>query len=269
RPTEGQGDRPRREGGEGEVAQTGGTEGERLRGEGRRRREEGAPADSTGSDVAQPENASRPEGDRPRGEGRRHREGGTENLAQQADGALRPEGGEGRRRREGGASPEGGMARREGGGGGGGRGPQAPAVWPASTAGWNAAFAVAQGVSNAWQSIQFQMPKGGDAVFAISDSHRARPDLRQSVTINLATTAITKTEKFESQSLGRRLRNWVRWIHTGEAGGWLGQLLAGLSTLAAVVLVWTGLALSWRRFFKKKAAKKAQISSSAPDRKEK
>jgi uncharacterized iron-regulated membrane protein len=40
----------------------------------------------------------------------------------------------------------------------------------------------------------------------------------------------------------------VRPVHTGEAGGVIGQTLAGIASLAGVVLVWTGLALTWRRF---------------------
>jgi uncharacterized iron-regulated membrane protein len=195
------------------------------------------------------------EGDKPAatgGEGRSRRGG--------ADAADASQAGEGRGHREGNrGAPDNGTARREGNGErreGGGRGPQAPAVWPDSTSGWNAAFLTAEGVSSGWQSIQFQMPRGMQGTFAISDSHRGRPDLKQNVTVDLATAAVVKVEKFDSQSLGRRLRMWVRWVHTGEAGGWAGQLLAALSTMAAVGLIWTGLALSWRRFARWRAAKK-------------
>jgi uncharacterized iron-regulated membrane protein len=41
----------------------------------------------------------------------------------------------------------------------------------------------------------------------------------------------------------------MRFLHTGEALGWPGQLLAGLFSLFSVVLVYTGFALAWRRFF--------------------
>jgi len=34
-----------------------------------------------------------------------------------------------------------------------------------------------------------------------------------------------------------------------EHPGLLGQTLAGIASLGACFLVWTGLALSWRRFF--------------------
>ncbi|HEX6736709.1 MAG TPA: PepSY domain-containing protein, partial [Vicinamibacteria bacterium] len=45
-----------------------------------------------------------------------------------------------------------------------------------------------------------------------------------------------------------RLRSWMRWIHTGEAGGWPGQAVAGLASAGGALLVWTGLALAWRRW---------------------
>jgi hypothetical protein len=48
-------------------------------------------------------------------------------------------------------------------------------------------------------------------------------------------------------SRGSKLRRWFRFIHTGEQYGVIGQTIAGLSTLAACFLVYTGLALSFRR----------------------
>jgi uncharacterized iron-regulated membrane protein len=54
---------------------------------------------------------------------------------------------------------------------------------------------------------------------------------------------------YAEQSTGRKVRTWLRYLHTGEALGWPGQLLAGLASLGGCVLVYTGFALSWRRFF--------------------
>ena len=63
------------------------------------------------------------------------------------------------------------------------------------------------------------------------------------------TGAILRTDGFTDHSAGRRLRSWARFLHTGEALGWPGQLVAALASAAALFLVWTGFALSWRRFF--------------------
>jgi uncharacterized iron-regulated membrane protein len=58
-----------------------------------------------------------------------------------------------------------------------------------------------------------------------------------------------KTEDFASYNSGRRLRTWARWMHTGEAGGVGGQIVAALATGGTIVLVVTGIALGFRRFF--------------------
>lgn len=56
------------------------------------------------------------------------------------------------------------------------------------------------------------------------------------------------------RSAALRLRTWTRFLHTGEAVGWPGQLIAGIASLGGAVLVFTGLALSWRRFFSRAPA---------------
>ncbi len=48
-------------------------------------------------------------------------------------------------------------------------------------------------------------------------------------------------------SAGQRLFRWMRFLHTGEALGFGGQLAAALGSLGGLVLVWTGLALTVRR----------------------
>jgi uncharacterized iron-regulated membrane protein len=56
-------------------------------------------------------------------------------------------------------------------------------------------------------------------------------------------------ESFSDRPRARQWRTWMRFAHTGEHYGFLGQTLAGIASLGACFLVWTGLALSWRRFF--------------------
>ena len=118
--------------------------------------------------------------------------------------------------------------------------------------GLDAALALVKKDFPEWQTIQVSPPKGRTAQLSVSMSHRGRPDLRRQVTVDLDTAAITKNEGIESQTTGRKIRTFVRWVHTGEALGWFGQLLMGLAALSAIILVWTGFALSWRRFFKKR-----------------
>lgn len=132
--------------------------------------------------------------------------------------------------------------------------PPKPAAAGGSRAGIDSALAVVKAANPDWKTIQLQLPPGKTASFAVSDSHRGRPDLRRQVTVDLASSQIQKSEGMEAQSAGRRTRTWLRWIHTGEAGGFAGQTIAGLASAAAAMLVWTGFALSWRRFFNRRTA---------------
>lgn len=62
----------------------------------------------------------------------------------------------------------------------------------------------------------------------------------------------------------RQLRGWTRYLHTGEAVGWLGQFVAGLASLGGGILVFTGLALSFRRFFGGRTSAEATAAKPAP-----
>ena len=126
----------------------------------------------------------------------------------------------------------------------------------ASLAGLDAAFDEVAKSSPGWKTMQIQFRPKRQAAFTVSDSHRGRPDRRKQVTMDLATGTVVRTEVFSDQSKGRQIRGWVRWIHTGEAGGWAGQTVAGLAAASAAVLVWTGFSLSWRRFFIRRKSKK-------------
>ena len=69
------------------------------------------------------------------------------------------------------------------------------------------------------------------------------------LTLNPYTGEVIKREGFAEKSLGNKFRGAVRPVHTGEAFGIPGQLLMFLAAVAALILVYTGFALSWRRFF--------------------
>jgi uncharacterized iron-regulated membrane protein len=75
------------------------------------------------------------------------------------------------------------------------------------------------------------------------------------LTLDPFTGAVLKREGFGDFSAGRQARTWLRFLHTGQALGWAGQFVAGLASLGGVVLVYTGFALAWRRFFLPKEPK--------------
>lgn len=146
-------------------------------------------------------------------------------------------------RREG--SPQEG-ARREGGRREGGRRDARPAE-PDTDRLWNRAQQQVPG----WRSITLRSmgPSGPTLSFSIDESDGGRPDTRSQLILDRKTGAVVRWERFEGYSLGRQVRSWFRWIHTGEAGGLLGQTIAAIASAGAVVLVWTGIALALRRLY--------------------
>lgn len=78
------------------------------------------------------------------------------------------------------------------------------------------------------------------------------------LTLNPYTGEVIKREGFAEKSLGNKLRGSVRPVHTGEAFGIPGQLVMFLAAIAALILVYTGFALSWRRFFPGKKSRHHQ-----------
>lgn len=63
--------------------------------------------------------------------------------------------------------------------------------------------------------------------------------------------------------LGRRLRSMVKPLHTGTLGGWWHQTIMFVSAIGTLVLVYTGFALAFRRFFKRRKAAPVVASSTA------
>lgn len=78
------------------------------------------------------------------------------------------------------------------------------------------------------------------------------------------TGQVLRTEGYAEYSTGRRVRSWLRFLHTGEALGWPGQLVAGLVSLGAAFLVWTGFALAWRRLFGRRGVVTPEVEGVMP-----
>jgi len=98
------------------------------------------------------------------------------------------------------------------------------------------------------------------AVIMVQESGAGPLFARTSLTLDPFSAELLKRDTYADGSLGRRVRTWIRFLHTGEALGPVGQLLAALASLGAGFLVYTGFALSWRRFFLQKEEKPAVVS---------
>lgn len=128
--------------------------------------------------------------------------------------------------------------------------PQTRASAAISTEGLNQLWTRAEQQTTGWQSLTLRLPNNADAPFAFTIDHGTggEPQKRATLTLDRKTGEVTKWEPFSSLTTGRQIRSFLRFTHTGEVGGVIGQTIAGIISLGAVVLVWTGLALSWRRF---------------------
>lgn len=85
-------------------------------------------------------------------------------------------------------------------------------------------------------------------IFGIDRGDGGQPQLRSTLTLDRKTTDVIAYEAFADLTLGRRIRNVMRFAHTGEVLGIPGQTVAGLASAGGVVLVCTGVMLAWRRF---------------------
>lgn len=92
-------------------------------------------------------------------------------------------------------------------------------------------------------------PRNGKAplVFSVDRGMGGEPQKKGSLTV-ARSGEIESWQPFAEQSAGRRARSWMRFLHTGEALGVVGQTIAGIVSLGGAFLVYTGIALSLRRF---------------------
>lgn len=94
--------------------------------------------------------------------------------------------------------------------------------------------------------------------FSVREANRWPRTATTTLALDPFTGETVRREGYEDLPLGRQVRAWTRYLHTGEALGPLGQGIAGLGSLGGVLLVWTGFTLSWRRFFGRRTAVHAE-----------
>ena len=114
-----------------------------------------------------------------------------------------------------------------------------------------------------WRSITLRLPQSarGPFTFAIDTGDGGRPDRRSQLTLERRTGEVVRWEPFSSYNTGRRARSWLRFLHTGEAGGITGESLAAIASAGAAALAWTGIWLAGRRWWRWRPR---GINSSAP-----
>ncbi len=148
-----------------------------------------------------------------------------------------------------------------------------PPVLPSPVAGasplsLDAAIARVAGAFPEWETITLEIPSGEtpaqplDFGVTVPDHMPSRAYIP--VKSDPSTGEILQAVRSTDRSPGLQARVWMRFLHTGGAFGLPGKIIACLGCVAALVLVWTGVALSWRRFAKKLRKLTAATSNFRP-----
>lgn len=133
---------------------------------------------------------------------------------------------------------------------GGSASAEAPNPAPASRLPYADLVDTAKTYSEDWRTITLAIPASdaNSANLTLDEGDGGQPQKRHVLTLDVSDAEVIKWAPFTSQTAGAQARRWVRFLHTGEALGLTGQTIAGIASIAAVFMVWTGLALALRRF---------------------
>ncbi|MXW09715.1 MAG: PepSY domain-containing protein [Gammaproteobacteria bacterium] len=112
-----------------------------------------------------------------------------------------------------------------------------------------AVLATAEAWVPGWRTLILNLPRPADREVRVEvqGGRAGQPHRTGFLTLDTASGAARAWESFADDSPARRAQQFLRYAHTGEYWGLGGQLLAGLFSLAAALMVWTGLSLAVRR----------------------
>jgi uncharacterized iron-regulated membrane protein len=98
-----------------------------------------------------------------------------------------------------------------------------------------------------WKRLTVTLPTDGAVQVTADRGNGGQPQRRHDLTFDAETGALVASQPFSSVSPGRQARSLLRFLHTGEALGLAGQTVAGIVSATSAIMVWTGIALAWRR----------------------
>lgn len=111
-----------------------------------------------------------------------------------------------------------------------------------------------------WQTLSVKLPNGQAArvVMTVDTGNGTQLSRQTTYTVSRVSGEVLGVSGAEDQPAGRRARVFLRFLHTGEVYGFIGQSLAGLASLASVFLFYTGFALAYRRLIQPLFRRRAQ-----------
>jgi uncharacterized iron-regulated membrane protein len=101
-----------------------------------------------------------------------------------------------------------------------------------------------------WKSISFALPeeKEKNVAFTIDEGAGNRPSERGTLLLARRDGREVRWAPFLIQSRAQRWRSEVKYLHTGEIFGLVGQIVVLLAVMAALVQVATGFGMAWKRW---------------------
>ncbi|AOS44665.1 hypothetical protein Verru16b_01732 [Lacunisphaera limnophila] len=139
----------------------------------------------------------------------------------------------------------------------------APAA-AAQTVSRDALLATVQRELPAWQTVTFRFAHQPDpakpqaVTFTVREAGTWPRTATTTLQFDPFTGTLLQRDGYADLSPARQLRAWTRFLHTGEALGPWAQFIAAVASFAGVILVWTGLALAFRRLLGRKAGAAAR-----------
>lgn len=103
--------------------------------------------------------------------------------------------------------------------------------------------------TDAWRTLRLTVPDAADRQVSVEvDRGNGRqPQLRDTLHFDAQTGELIAIAKLSDRTPGAQARTWVRFLHTGEIFGLVGQTIAGIVSFTSLFMVWTGFTLAWRR----------------------
>lgn len=103
--------------------------------------------------------------------------------------------------------------------------------------------------SSGWHEIRVAIPRSADSTIeaSVDFGNGGRPNQQVRIAYDRVSGAVVTLTTFSSFSPGQQIRSFMKYIHTGEAGGFVGETIAGLTALVCCILIWTGMAMALRR----------------------
>lgn len=129
------------------------------------------------------------------------------------------------------------------------------------------AFVQAVNGVDGWQNATFRLGQNPRELnITVDRGDGGQPEKREQVFIDPSTQQVTRRVPFAATSRGQQWRTWVRFVHTGEAGGWWGESIALITALGASLLSITGFLLFFARIHRMRHSyrQKKLLSQTSP-----